>query len=78
MREKIKNSIAKALGVELEDLAEEGLLRQELGIAGIELADLVETIKTEFKAEIPEEELTQAQTLGQFLDLVEQYAQDEL
>lgn len=78
MRGKIKELMAGFLGVKISDIEDEALLREDLGFGGSELTELLDALKEQTGAEVPAEELGEAETVGEFIDLVERYAQDEL
>lgn len=78
MREKVKELIARAVGTEAQDLEDASLLRIDLGLGDGDLTELVLAIKQEFGVDIPQEEATEAKTVGEFSDLAEKYSQDEL
>lgn len=78
MREEIKELMAGFLGVEVSDIADEALLREDVGLGGSELTELLDVLKEQTGAEVPIEELAEIGTVGEFIDLVEQYAPEEL
>lgn len=77
MRDKIKEIIAQAVGVELSDL-EDGTLLSVIGLGVPEIPELIMAINQEFGLNLPREEAEQAKTVGELADLAEKYSQDEL
>lgn len=77
MRGQIKELMAGFLGVEVSDIEDDALLREDLGLGGSELTELLDVLKEEIGAEVPAEELTDTETVGDFIDLIEQYAQED-
>lgn len=78
MRDKLKELMAEILGVDISDIEEDGLLREDFGMAGPEMTELLERIKEEYRIEIPLQEINETETVGEFLDLVESYVHEEL
>lgn len=77
MRDKIKEIIAQAVGVESSDL-EDGTLLSVIGLGAPEIPELITAINQEFSLNLPREEAEQAKTVGELMDLAEKYSQDEL
>lgn len=77
MRDKIKEIIAQAVGVESSDL-EDGTLLSAIGLGVPEIPELIMAINQEFGLNLPQEEIEQAKTVGELADLAEKYSQDEL
>lgn len=77
MRDKVKEIIAQAVGVESSDL-EDGTLLSAIGLGAPEIPELVNAINQEFGVNLPPEEAEQTKTVGEFADLAEKYSQDEL
>lgn len=78
MREKIKSIIAQALGIESSDIKESASLHESLGLGAPEIPELITTINHELGLNVPVEDINETKTVREFIDLVEQYKQDEL
>lgn len=77
MREKVKEIIADTIGVEPTDVEEESLLQEDLGIGGAEMSEILEKIHEEFDTEISPTDVGDVESVEEFLDLIETYAQEE-
>lgn len=73
MRDKIKSIIAQSLGIEITDIDETSLLREDLGLDASELTEIVEAIKTQLSVEIEEDEMAEVRTVGDFIEWIGQY-----
>ncbi len=76
MREKIKETIAQSVGLDVADLEEEASIKEDLGIEPASFSDLLETFKQDLGIDIPPEELTDIKTVGELIELAENYVQD--
>ncbi|MDO8504071.1 MAG: acyl carrier protein [bacterium] len=76
MRDKIKETIAQAVGLDVLDLEEEAIIKEDLGIEPAALSDLLETLKQDLGIDIPPEELNEIETVGELVDLAENHVQD--
>lgn len=76
MREKIKQTIAQSVGLDVLDLEEEASIKEDLGIEPASLSDLLETLKQDLGIDIPPEELTEVETVGELIELAENHVQD--
>lgn len=77
MREKVKELIAEVLGLEPTDIEEESLLREDLGLGGAEMTELLEKLKEEFGTELSPQDVGDVETVEEFLNLLESYVQEE-
>lgn len=76
MREKIKQTIAQSVGLDVLDLEEEASIKEDLGIEPASFSDLLETLKQDLGIDIPPEELTEVETVGELIELAENHVQD--
>lgn len=76
-REDIKLLIAQSLGIEVSDVEENKDLNGDLGLEETEVAQIWEVIQNKYNFAPPDEDKSQARTVGELLDLVEQYAATE-
>lgn len=66
-KDKIKETLAEALGVESEDIDEEDSLTTDLHMRPSDLADFVEKLKS-IGIETSKIELTEIETVGELID----------
>lgn len=78
MRNKIKQTLAQALGIEQEDIEETSKLREDLGLDEAELAEIVNHINTDRNIHIPTEDLADLSSVGDLLALIETYVPEEI
>lgn len=78
MRDKIKSTIAQALGIEPEDIEEASRLREDLGLDAAELAEIINHINKDWNIYIPTEDLADLSSVGDLLALVENYVPEEI
>ena len=76
MREKIKETIAHSVGLDVADLEEEASIKEDLGIEPASLSDLLETLRQDLGIDIPTEELNEVETVEELVDLAENHVQD--
>ena len=76
MREKIKEIIAHSVGLDVLELEEEAGIKEDLGIEPAAFSDLLETLKQDLGIDIPTEELNEVATVGELIELAENYVQD--
>lgn len=75
-KNKIKELLAESLGLSVEDIDEESLISESLGLSTTSLADLIETLKGEHGIEIPISELKEVETAGDLITLIEEHSQE--
>jgi acyl carrier protein len=73
---KIKELLAESLGLSVEEIDEESLISENLGLSTTSLADLMETLKKEHGIEIPISELKEVETAGDLITLIEENSQE--
>lgn len=76
-REEIKELIARSLGIEVLDVEENKDLNLDFGLQESEVAQIWEEIQKKYNFTPPDQDKSQARTVGELLDLVEQYATSE-
>ncbi|OGY10202.1 MAG: hypothetical protein A3D26_02450 [Candidatus Blackburnbacteria bacterium RIFCSPHIGHO2_02_FULL_44_20] len=72
-KDRVKEILAEKLGVELTDIDNQSLLLEDLGVDGIILAEVLESIKTKTNVEVPIEEVKEVQTVSELENLVEEH-----
>ena len=68
MLEKIKELLADELGIEAEEITEATSFKDDLGADSLDLFELVMALEDEYNVEIPAEELTDLNTVGDVID----------
>ena len=71
MHDKIKALIAQALGIEIEDVDETSLLREDLGLEAPDLAEILLAIKQEYKTLLGPEDIEDTRTVADLIESVE-------
>ena len=64
MEEKVKNIIAKELGVEMEKLTDNASFMEDLGADSLDTVELVMAFEKEFDIDIPDEDAEKLRTVG--------------
>jgi len=72
-KDRVKEILAEKLGVEITDIDNQSLLLEDLGVDGIILAEVLESIKTKTNVEVPIEEVKEVQTVSELENLVEEH-----
>ena len=68
MLEKMKEIIAEQLSVEADTVTEASSFKEDLGADSLDLFELVMALEDEYNVEIPAEELTDLNTVGDVID----------
>ena len=68
MLERMKEMIADQLSVEAEIITEASSFKDDLGADSLDLFELVMALEDEYNIEIPAEELTELNTVGDVID----------
>lgn len=69
--EKVKEIIAKQIGVEVEELNVSASLTDDLGIDSLEIFEIVMSLEEEFDVEIPNEDIENIKTIQEISNYVE-------
>ena len=69
LEEKVKEIIAKELGVEREKLTNDASFMEDLGADSLDTVELVMEFEKEFNIDIPDEDAEKLRTVGDALDL---------
>lgn len=69
--EVLKKLVAEQLNVNVEDLKEETNFTEDLGADSLDLFELAMSMEEKFDIEIPSEDLTQIQTIGDAAKYIE-------
>ncbi len=72
MLEKVKEIVAESLGTEVADLTEETSFQKDLGADSLDLFEMVMSFEEEFGKEIPTDDLTKLETIGDVVKYLEQ------
>ena len=68
MLEKVKEIVAESLNVEESTLSETTSFKEDLGADSLDLFELVMALEDEYNVEIPAEELTDLNTVGDVIE----------
>ena len=68
MLEKMKEIIAEQLSVDAESITEASSFKDDLGADSLDLFELVMALEDEYNIEIPSEELTDLNTVGDVIE----------
>lgn len=71
MFEQVKNALVESLNIDGEQIKEESLLNEDLGIDSLDAVELSLDLETEFDVEISDEELASLKTVKDIVDLIE-------
>jgi len=71
--EKVKEIIAKELGVEREKLTNDASFMEDLGADSLDTVELVMEFEDEFETSIPDEQAEKIQTVGQAIDFIKEH-----
>ena len=72
MLEKVKEIVAEALGADAAELTEETSFQKDLGADSLDLFEMVMSFEEEFDKEIPTDDLTKLETIGDVVKYLEQ------
>lgn len=71
IEEKVKDFLIEDLEVEVENIAPEANLKEDLGIDSLDFVDIVVIVEKNFGFKIKPEDMAGVQTLKQFCDYIE-------
>lgn len=77
MEERIKQILADHIGAEPEDIENDALLTEDLNLNPAAMTDILEEIRDQLNIEIPYEDVANISTVGELIELYEEYARDE-
>jgi acyl carrier protein len=75
LEEKVKNIIAKELGVEMEKLTDNASFMEDLGADSLDTVELVMEFEKEFNIDIPDEDAEKMRTVGDALNYLREKVQ---
>ena len=64
MLEKVKETVAEALGADIDTITAETSFKEDLGADSLDLFEMVMALEEEFEVEIPTEDLENIKTIG--------------
>lgn len=73
MLERIREVICRFVELDPETLTEETNIRSELGLNSLELINIAVAIEDEFDVEIPDREVSNLETLGDAIRIIQKY-----
>ena len=76
MLEKMREVICRYVEIDHNTLTEDTNIRSELGLNSLELINIAVAIEDEFDVEIPDREVSNLETLGDAIRIIEKYMED--
>ena len=76
MLETLREVICRYVEIDPATLTEETNIRSELGLNSLELINIAVAIEDEFDVEIPDREVSNLETLGDAIRIIEKYMED--
>ena len=76
MLDRIREVICRFVELDPETLTEETNIRSELGLNSLELINIAVAIEDEFDVEIPDREVSNLETLGDAIRIIQKYMED--
>lgn len=73
MLEKLREVICRYVEIDPSTLTEDTNIRSELGLNSLELINIAVAIEDEFDVEIPDREVSNIETLGDAIKIIEKY-----
>jgi acyl carrier protein len=70
--DKVREIIAKQLGVKLEEVTPQATFIDDLGADSLDTVEIVMALEEEFKAEIPDEDAEKMKTVGEAIKYIEE------
>ena len=71
MLEKVKETVAEALGADIDTITEETSFKDDLGADSLDLFEMVMSLEESCGVEIPTEDLEQMKTVGDVVKYLE-------
>ncbi len=76
MLDRIREVICRYVTIDPEKLTEDTNIRSELGLNSLELINIAVAIEDEFDVEIPDREVSNLETLGDAIRILQKYMDD--
>ena len=73
MLEKVKETVAEALGADINTITEETSFKEDLGADSLDLFEMVMTLEESCGVEIPTEDLEEMKTVGDVVKYLEDH-----
>ncbi len=73
MLEKVKETVAEALGADIDTITEETSFKEDLGADSLDLFEMVMSLEESCGVEIPTEDLEQMKTVGDVVKYLEDH-----
>ena len=73
MLEKVKETVAEALGADIDTITAETSFKEDLGADSLDLFEMVMAFEETFEVEIPSEDLEQITTVGDVVKYIESH-----
>lgn len=75
-RNTVKNILAQSLGIEPTDIDESNLLREDLGLDGGDITEIVNAVSAQLGIKLPQEEVDEINTVEELYDWIDKYTGD--
>jgi len=72
MRDRVSAIVARIARVNIDEVEDDVLIRDELGIDSLMALEILASCEREFNVRIPEERLAEVEEVGEFLQLLEE------
>ena len=72
MLEKVKETVAEALGADIDTITAETSFKEDLGADSLDLFELVMALEDEYSVEIPAEDLQNLATVGDVMNYLKE------
>ena len=73
MLEKVKETVAEALGADIDTITEETSFKEDLGADSLDLFEMVMSLEESCGVEIPTEDLEEMKTVGDVVKYLEDH-----
>ena len=77
MLEKVKETVAEALGADIDTITAETSFKEDLGADSLDLFEMVMALEEEFGVEIPSEDLEKIATVGDVVNYLKEHGVEE-
>ncbi len=75
-RDKTKTILAQSLGIEVTDIDEASLLREDLELDASEISEIVSAISEQTGLDLPQDEIEELNSVGELFDWIDGHSGD--
>ena len=76
MLEKVKETVAEALGADIDTITAETSFKEDLGADSLDVFQIIMGIEEEFDIEIPDDQVEKIKTVGDIVKFIEEKVED--